>query len=257
MSNNSLYEENRYKRAHITPYTINLVHRRNPWVVGWWSAALPGLGHMLLGKPVIGLIFLLWEFLANTKSSINTAIFYSLTGNFDLARQIIDISWLTIYASVYTFVIWDSYHLTVELNKISIMAERGRPSLQLMKISSNGHNFLKQFNPWLIATWSVFVPGLGHLHLQRSLTGLMLLVLWISIAALSNMYKAIQLTSMGSFNEVLAAINPQWLLFLPSIFVFAVYGSYVDAVEINKLFQAEQRSYLVENYQNPTFNMPV
>ncbi|TEB17386.1 hypothetical protein Psfp_00610 [Pelotomaculum sp. FP] len=252
-----LYGENRYKRSHITPYAINLVQHRNPWVIIWWSAAFPGLGHMLLGKSVKGLIFLLWEILANMKSSLNTAIFYSFTGNFDLAREVADVSWLAIYAGAYIFIIWDSYHLTVELNKVSKMAERERPSLQFMKINSNGHNFLKQFNPRLTAVWSAFMPGLGHLRLQRSLTGFTLLVSWISITGLSHMYNAVQFTCTGSFSKALDVLNLQWLLFLPSIFVFAIYGSYVDAVEINKLYQAEQRSYLVENYQNPAFDMPV
>lgn len=249
--------EKRYKSSHITPYATNLVQRRNPWVIIWWSTALPGLGHMLLGQSFKGLILLLWEILANMKSSLNTAIFYSFTGNFDLAREIADISWLTSYAGAYIFIIWDSYRLAVGSNRVAKMAERERPSLQFMKMNSNGHNFLKQFNPRFTAIWSAFMPGLGHLSLQRSLTGFTLLVSWVSITVLSHLYNAIQLTCTGSFSKASDVLNLQWLLFLPSIFVFAIYGSYVDAIEINKLYQAEQRSYLVDNYQNPAFNMPV
>lgn len=257
MGNNPINWKARYQRGFISSYNINLVYQKNPWVVAWWSIAFPGLGYILLGKSLKGIIFLVWELIINMKSSINTAILYSFTGNFDLAKQVVDSRWLLLYVSVLIFMMWDSYHITVELNKISILAEREKPNIEFMALNSLGLNFLKHVNPWLIAGWSAFMPGLGYLYLQRLNIGVVSLILWISISVLSRLYEAIQLTAVGSFNEVAAVLNPQWFLFLPSILGFVVYGSYVDAVEINKLFKAEQGSYLEDNYQDPAFALPV
>lgn len=257
MSDNPIKEKNRYQKGVISPYTINILYQKNPWVTVWWSIAFPGLGCMLLGKPFKGIIFLGWEILINMKSGINTAILYSFTGNFELAKQAVDSRWLLLYVGVLIFLMWDTYRFTLELNKISILADRETTSIQFMAISPLGLNFLNRVNPCLAAIWSAFIPGLGHFYLRRMPTGFVSMILWISIAVLSGLYQAVQLTAAGSFNEAASVLNPQWLLFLPSIFVFSVYTSYVDAVEINKLVQAEKNYYLKENYQDPAFEMPV
>lgn len=257
MANSQTGRIPRYQRLAISSHTINLVHQRNPWVVTWWSIALPGLGYILLGKPFRAIIFISWELIINMKSSINTAILYSFTGNFDLARQVVDNRWLLLYVSVLIFMMWDSYHITVALNKISVLAEREKPTMQFMKISSFGLKYLNRVNSLLAAMWSAFMPGLGHFYLQKMATGVVVLILWISIAVLSRLYEAIQLTCVGSFYEAASVLNAQWLLFLPSILGFAIYDSYIEAIAVNKLFQAKQNSYLEENFQDPDFNMPV
>jgi TM2 domain-containing membrane protein YozV len=257
LSSNPIKGKARYHRGIISPYTINILYQKNPWVTVWWSIAFPGLGYILLGKPLKGIIFLVWEILINMKASINTAILYSFTGNFELAKQVVDSRWLLIYASVLIFLMWDTYHLTQELNKISILAERETPSIQFMAISPFGLNFLSRVNPCLAAIWSAFIPGLGHIYLRRLIRGSVIMILWISFAVLSGLYQAIQLTATGSFSEAAFVLNPQWFLNLPSIFVFSIYSSYVVAVEINKLVQAEKNYYLQENFQDPAFDMPV
>jgi hypothetical protein len=247
----------RYQRVAISPYTTNLIHQINPWVVTWWSLAFPGLGYILLGKSLKGIIFLFWEVLINMESNINTAILYSLTGRFELARQVVDGRWLLLYVSVLIFIMWDSYHLTVDFNKISILAEREKPANKLMAIDSFSINFLRRVNPLLAAGWSAFMPGLGHLYLQRMNIGVLALAIWIPMAVLSRLYEAVRLTALGSFYEATSAVNPQWFLFLPSILCFAVYSSHIDAIEVNKLIRTKQSFYLQQYYQDPDFEMPV
>lgn len=255
--NKQASQETRYQRVAISPYTTNLIHRMNPWVVTWWSLAFPGLGYILLGKLSKGIIFMFWEVLINMKSNINTAILYSFTGRFELARQVVDSRWLLLYVSVLIFIMWDSYHLTVDFNKISVLAEREIQADKVMAIGSFNINFLRRVNPLLAAGWSAFMPGLGHLYLQRMNIGVLTLVIWIPMAVLSRLYEAIQLTFLGSFYEATSAVNPQWLLFLPSLLCFTIYSSHIDAVEVNKLIQTKQSSYLLQNYQDPDFEIPV
>ncbi|MBU9723381.1 hypothetical protein [Bacillus alkalicola] len=38
---------------------------KNPWVPAWWSAAFPGMGHIMLGSYVKGFILFTWEFVIN------------------------------------------------------------------------------------------------------------------------------------------------------------------------------------------------
>ena len=47
----------------------------------------------------------------------------------------------------------------------------------------------------------------------------------------------------------------QHWLFFPSIYGFAAFDSYVNTVENNKLYEEEQRKYLKENYQAPSFQI--
>jgi hypothetical protein len=57
---------------------------------------------------------------------------------------------------------------------------------------------------------------------------------------------------MGEFAKVSTIVEPEWLLFLPSVFFFAIYEAYVSTVENNKLFEKEQVRFLKKNYQNKT-----
>ncbi|GAA0489348.1 hypothetical protein GCM10008986_13970 [Salinibacillus aidingensis] len=50
-------------------------------------------------------------------------------------------------------------------------------------------------------------------------------------------------------------MNPEWLLFFPSLYGFATYDSYTATIENNKLYEKEQRKFLKENYQNPEFQI--
>ncbi|GAA3322419.1 hypothetical protein GCM10020331_042240 [Ectobacillus funiculus] len=57
---------------------------------------------------------------------------------------------------------------------------------------------------------------------------------------------------VGEFAQAKQIINMQWAMYLPSIYVFIVYDSYVSAVEYNKLFEKKELSnYLRRNYQKP------
>lgn len=71
---------------------------------------------------------------------------------------------------------------------------------------------------------------------------------FVAIIFQSHIYKAIIETFLGHFAMAKQAVDYQWLLFFPSIYVFAIWDSYNDAVETNKLFAEQQKNYLRKVY---------
>lgn len=111
-------------RAHIprlvlSPFGPVYLVKVNPWVPVWWSVALPGFGHLRVGQNLTGLLLITWEILVNTQAQLNLAIFYSVLGQFDRARAILDYRWAVVYPLVYIFAIVDSYPTGLRSNATS------------------------------------------------------------------------------------------------------------------------------------------
>ena len=249
--------QQRRPKGHISSINTNLIHLRTPWVVAWWSVALPGFGHILLGMYSKGFILIIWEIFINLKAHLNLAILYSFTGQFDLASNVLDKKWVLLYVPMYIAIIWDSYRLTVDLNKFSVLADREKSLVIPFKISNHSINFLDKRNPWVTVVWSALSPGLGQLCTNRIVAGFFLILWWVAIVCFSNFLTAIHYTSIGLFRFAVSAVNAEWLLFIPSIYGFAIWDAYVGVVEQNKLFETEQARFLKNNYQNPGFIMPI
>ena len=230
-------------------FTINFLHMKNPWVTAWWSAAFPGYGYIILGSYAKGFLLVGWEFFINMASKTNTAIMYSLTGRFELAKEVINLDWFLLYIAVYIISIWGTYGLTVDLNKLSILADREDSILIPVQLSSVEICYLDKRNPWVAVVLSILAPGLGHLYTHRVPTSFFLLVKFIVIAYFSHFLPAIHYTFMGAFAQATAVVDPQWLMFIPSLYGFAIYDSYVNTVEYNRLFGMEQSRFIRDNYQ--------
>jgi hypothetical protein len=233
----------------------NFLHLRNPFVIAWWSAAFPGFGHISLGNYVIGFLLFSWEMLVNTQSSLNTAIVYSFTGRFEMAAEIVDSRWLLLYAPVWVFGIWSSYRLAVDLNKLSILADRIHSPIDATTMSSFEINALDKRHPWVSIAWTILAPGLGHLYCHRIPTAFFVLIWWIGITYMSHLLQAVQYTVFGDFEQAKTVLNLEWFLYLPSIMGFAVYDAYINTIEYNRLFDMEQAAYLTREYQYPDFTM--
>ncbi|MGE5395985.1 MAG: hypothetical protein ACM3MK_00460 [Chitinophagales bacterium] len=237
----------------VNTVTVNFIHLRNPWVTALWSALFPGFGFIIMGSYIKGFLLVAWEFLINTEAHINMAIMYSFQGKFDLARSVLDVRWTLLYLAVWVFSIWGSYTLTVDLNKLAILGSREDSTMIPVSISALDISFLDKRNPWVACGLSLLSPGLGHLYTHRIPTSFFLLTLIIAITYHSHILLAIQYSALGSFGQAISILNPQWLLFVPSLYGFAVYDSYVNTIEYNKLFEQEQARFLRDNYQNPQF----
>lgn len=90
----------------LTPYNINFLHLRTPLVMLWWAASYLGFAYVSLGSYVKGFILIFLEFFLNIQSKLNLGIFYSFTGQFDLAKQVLDINWLLFYIPIYIVLMW-------------------------------------------------------------------------------------------------------------------------------------------------------
>ena len=255
MDNKSATADFRRYISHITPFNSNIIQKINPLVPMWWSAAFPGLGHMMLNQHLKGFILFSWEIFINLNSRLNLAILYSFTGEFDLAKQIANPKWILLYMPIYIAGIWDSYRLSVDINKLHPLIKKEGAPIVPFNLTSTGFNFLDKRNPIIAALWSFFSPGLGHLYIHRLNTGLFLLTWFIITIYQSNILLATHLLFLGDFNGATAILNPQWIMFMPSIYGFALYDSYRLAVQNNILFKEEQAHYLQKKYQDSKFTI--
>lgn len=242
--------------VNMSSYIVNQFHLRNPWVTVWWSMAFPGAGHMMLCKYMTGSILMLWEFIINVESKLNLAIFLSMTGHFDKAKAALEPRWFFLYMGVYLFAMWDSYRLSIDTNKLYLVADREDASILPVKISPLESNYLGLRNPSTGVTWSLITPGLGQIYFNRLPSGFYLLICFIVCIFESHMGNALLASMTGHFDIACSVLNPEWLLFLPSIYGLAAYDAYVLIKELNKLFKTEQSRFLAEQYGNRNFGMP-
>ncbi len=251
----STHRNLRRPKGYISAVTTNALHLRNPWVSAWWSVALPGFGHLIIGNYLKGSIFILLELILNNGGKINLGIAYSFAGDFDRARAVLDPRFALLYLGVFTYAIWDSYRSTVDLNKLTILAERENSSMLPFKMNAFAINYLDKRTPWVAAIISSFLPGVGHLYIHRLYTGFPMLAMWIVLTYFSGVYPALIALASGDLAQSTAITEAQWFLFLPSIFGFAIYDSYVHTVEYNRLFEIEQTRFLKDNYQAANFKL--
>ncbi|GFZ29784.1 hypothetical protein CSC2_03100 [Clostridium zeae] len=242
--------------AYISTLGSTQLHLRNPFVIAAWSVAFPGMGHLLLSKYLRGFVLFLWEVYINYKAHINLLILYSCIGDFEKAKQVTDIQWMSLYIPTYIFSIWDSYRTTVDLNNEYILAKREDADINSFTLNFIEINYLDKRNPWVSATWSLLIPGSGQLYIHRLITAFFLIAWWIIISFNSKLLPAAHYTAMGDFNSVKSILNMQWFLNIPSVYFFAMYDAYVNTVENNKLFDWEQSKFLKKTYQFTSFNMP-
>lgn len=254
--NQSQPKQVRRPKGTMNSLATNFFHLRNPLTMAWWSAAYPGFGHISMGNYISGFLLFFWEMTVNTQGKVNLAILYSFTGRFDMAKEIVNNRWLLLYVLVYIFAIWDSYRLTLQFNQLAVLADRNEETVQPVSVSFVEINALDQRSPWSAVAWTILAPGLGHIYTHRIPTGFFLIIWWMVIAYFSFLFQSVQYSALGLFEEAKAIVDPEWLIFLPSIYGYAVYDVYVNTVEFNRLFEKEQASFLKKNYQSTKFKMP-
>jgi hypothetical protein len=63
----------------------------------------------------------------------------------------------------------------------------------------------------------------------------------------------ISLLFLGEIKQATAVLNKEWLLFFPSLYGFAIFDSYMNTVENNKLVERVQKNFFEKMYQHPSF----
>lgn len=247
----------RRKRAFLSQLSITQLHLRNPWIPAFFSFSFPGFGNLMQQRILKAFMLIGWELFINSKAHVNLGIFYSLLGQFDKAKEVLDERWLILYCGIYMYAIWDSYRSTVDMNRLYILADREDAPIPPFEISSFDICYLDKRNPKTALGWSIIFPGLGHLYVHKVIVGVFMFGFTVFIMYFSHLPQAITYTLLGNFEKALKVINMQWTLYLPSIYVYIFYDSYVSAIEYNKLFEKELSQYLRNNYQPSYFEFPI
>ncbi|MDP4146548.1 MAG: hypothetical protein Q8936_19065 [Bacillota bacterium] len=256
MDNKAVGKHIRRYNSYMGNLNVNYNFLINPWIPLMWSFIFPGFGHMLLGMFVEGYVLIIWEIIVNTSSHLNEAMLYSFTGRFELAKHVLNLNWALLYIAVYIFAAWDSYRSSCDTNKVNILAEKENATIIPYKLTSFSFVYLEKFKPNVVAMWSAFMPGLGQIILHRIPSGFFILGWWMFLCYRSNLPLAGYYTMIGSFDMVFTVLKPQWFLYLPSLYTFAIYDSYFFTVELNKLFKLEQASFFKKEFQNTQFKIP-
>ncbi len=74
-----------------------------------WSIAFPGFGQILNGKYLKGVLFVILEFIVNSRSNFNKIIMLSFQGEIEQAIIQADYQWLMFYPCIYFMAMWDAY----------------------------------------------------------------------------------------------------------------------------------------------------
>lgn len=104
-----------------------------------------------------------------------------------------------------------------------------------MNISSYSINCFHLKRPWVVALWSFFYPGFGHLRSGSIVKGMFLFSFEFIINYQAHLNLAILYSFTGNFQQAKEVLNTQWLLMYCAILIFSVWDSYRLAVETNKL----------------------
>lgn len=211
----------------------------------------------MLCKYLVGFNLLFWEVFINNKAKINTAIYYSMIGEFNTASAVLNQKWFLMYITVYVFTIWDSYTRTVQLNKRYTLGMRKDYDLVATNISGLELNILVKRQPIHAYVWSFLAPGFGHLYINRIVTSIIFIVGFVIITYFSNLLPAIQNTMIFDFEAAKKCLDVQWFLYIPSLYAFVSYDAYVNTIEYNKIYEREQAGYFKSDYQSKRFKFPI
>ncbi|SES94456.1 hypothetical protein SAMN05660297_00955 [Natronincola peptidivorans] len=257
MINQNNKNTSRRKIAHLSTVGTTQIHLRNPRIIAWWSAAFPGMGHLLLSKYLRGFLLFVWEVIINMQANINMAIYYSFIGEFHQAKEVLNKEWMLLYIPIYIFAIWDSYRTTVDMNNVYKLASREDAEIKAFNIGAMEINYLDKRSPANAFVWSALMPGIGQLYIHRIITATFVLIWWIMVIYLANLLPAIHYSLLGQIAEAKEVLDIHWMMNSPSIYGFAVYDAYVNTVENNRLYNWEQSKFLKRQYQFEGFNMPL
>jgi TM2 domain-containing membrane protein YozV len=236
-------------RNRLYPFGMAYITKRNPWAAVWWSVALPGFGHIHIGQLFKGVVLMLWEIAFNHLGHVNHAIYHSLRGEHDIAREVLNYRFALIYPLFYVFAMYDAYRVCVELNALeSLERVQKQRRYQHISISLIGISIVQRRVPYLAALWSAIIPGFGQLYLDRGLKALCMMAWYLTVIFQSNLSMAALHILRGEMAQATAVIDFQWFLFWPSIFMFGIVDAYHDCVEENNLAEAgfnhRMRKYL-------------
>ena len=112
-----------HEDAEVRPFIlhalgINYLDKSSPWVSIFWSMISPGVGQLIIHRIVVAFFLIGWWIAVIYVSKALPAIHFTLLGDFEQAKAVVDKQWLLNIPSLYFFGIYDTYVNTVESNKL-------------------------------------------------------------------------------------------------------------------------------------------
>ena len=111
-------EDAEVKVFNMNAVEINYLDKRTPWNSAIWSAMMPGLGQVLIHRIPTALFIIIASIGVAQMSKVVPALHYTLLGQFDYAKSIINPQWFINIPSIYCFAIYDAYVNTVSDNSL-------------------------------------------------------------------------------------------------------------------------------------------
>jgi hypothetical protein len=241
--------------ASVGAWNTVILDYRSPYIITFWSIAYAGLGHIMLDRYFRGFILMAAEILLNYISNLNTAIFYTLSGHYALAKEALDTRAVLLYLGLYSFAIFDSYRMTLSVNNTYRLADRENATVKCFAVNSSSFTIIQEASPYLALLWSAIIPGAGCFMIERMNRAFYLIVLWAANAYLAGLCTAVIYTASGQYDLARASLDIHWLLNLPSIWLYGMYEVYSCALENNKLFRRELTNFLDTEYSKTSFTM--
>lgn len=235
----------------ISMFGITHLKHQNPYIVAWWSAVFPGFGHYLLNQYVRATLLTLSEVTTNTLAHINEAMMYSFSGQFELAKSVIEPRWAFGYLAIYLISIGDCFRIATYQNKLYHLAIIANEPLPFLNIFPSEIQFLEKKNPIIGAVYSFFFPGLGQLFNHRFGLAFYAIFWWWFYLTFSRMHESFLTLLHGNLHHSMSMLHPHWLLFMPSVMGGSIYHAYRTTIEHNHLFRIKQRQQLTNRYKNP------
>ena len=187
--------------AIISQFGLTYLHRQNPYMVAWWSAAFPGFGHYFLNQYLRATLLTLSEVITNTLGNVNQAIIFSFCGQYELAKSLLQPSFAFGYTTIFFFAIWDSYRSTLTQNKLCQLAEFENEQLPATAIGPFEIQYLELRRPWMAAFYSFFFPCLGQLYNHRWALAFYGIFWWWLYVFLSHSHEALLYLMLGDYER--------------------------------------------------------
>lgn len=241
--------------ANLSIWGTTYLHKRDPLIIACWSLTFPGYGHILLHKYTRGFALIIWEVFINQISHLNEAMVYSFIGEIDKAKQVLGVNFVFMYIPLYLFAIWDSHRSAVGLNDLHVLAETEDQTIKALTVKPFEVNYLDKRKPVAAIWWSMLFPSLGQLYLHQVFSAIFTLITIVVFNYYSHFVESLYYLLLGDIQKSTRVLDMQWLMYLPSLYFFSIYETYVNTVENNKLFDAEQRRFLIKNYQSSSFKV--
>ncbi|MBW7453959.1 hypothetical protein K0U00_07905 [Paenibacillus sepulcri] len=211
----------------------------------------------MVNSPLIGYSLIIFEFTVNNLAKVNHAIYFSMIGDITNAVKVLDLRFFFLYIGVYVFCMFDAYRRCVDLNNNYILSYRTTKTTETGSVSSFSVNTLDKVSPLTAVFWEMTMPGLGSLYLNHLFSFFFSIVTWGITIYYSRFYVGLYYSFVGDFMRAKAVVDPQWYLFIPSIYGGYIYYAYSEAVKINKHYKLSQSQYLGSQYQSPSFRTPL